>query len=80
MLQNLERALEFRSELAPAFDIEGSHRPVEKAKPNPFAKSEAKLPVLAIILLLVLLLRLFQAFPYMEQEFITFLQLMVHCR
>jgi hypothetical protein len=53
---------------------------VEKVKPNPFAKSEAKLPVLAIILLLVLLLRLFQAFPYLEQQFITFLQLMVHCR
>jgi hypothetical protein len=46
---------------------------VEKAKPDPFTRSEVKLLVLVIILLLVLLLRLFQAFPYLEQEFITFL-------
>jgi hypothetical protein len=37
-----------------------------------------QLPVLAIKLILVLMLGLFKAVPNMEQEFILFLQLMVH--
>jgi hypothetical protein len=79
-LQNLEWPIESRTQLSPTLAVHGSRWSMQQSKPHPLSLLELHLPVLAIIMQLVVLLRLLQAVADFHEELISVVELLLNRR